>query len=67
MHFDHVAANPESSGSTLKDRLVRLRRHLEESIVEARRFVWDLRHPLPIPARLFLDLLAETAEPESES
>ena len=43
LHFDHVAANPESSGSTLRERLVRLRRHLEESIVEARRFVWDLR------------------------
>ena len=43
LHFDHVATNAEAAGSPLKDQLVPLRRHLEEAVVEARRFVWDLR------------------------
>jgi signal transduction histidine kinase/ligand-binding sensor domain-containing protein len=43
LHFDHVATKAEAAGSPLKDQLVPLRRHLEEAVVEARRFVWDLR------------------------
>ena len=43
LHFDHTARNAEVAGSPLKDQLVRLRQHIENSIFEARRFVWDLR------------------------
>ena len=43
LHFDAVAAGAQGSLGPIKDQMIRLRRHLESSIVEARRLVWDLR------------------------
>jgi signal transduction histidine kinase/ligand-binding sensor domain-containing protein len=45
LQFDAIAATLDSSSSAAKAQLLRIRRHIEAYIREARQSIWDLRSP----------------------
>ncbi|MEP7310853.1 MAG: two-component regulator propeller domain-containing protein [Acidobacteriota bacterium] len=46
LQFDAIANALDSSSSAARDQLVRIRRHVEAYIREARQSIWDLRSPV---------------------
>ncbi len=46
LQFDAIANTLDSSSSAARDQLVRIRRHVEAYIREARQSIWDLRSPV---------------------
>jgi signal transduction histidine kinase/sugar lactone lactonase YvrE len=46
LQFDAIANALDSSSSAARDQLVRIRRHVEAYIREARQSIWDLRSPI---------------------
>lgn len=45
LQIDDLSRTVESSSPSIKDRVVRIRRHVEEYIREARHSIWELRSP----------------------